>query len=456
MAGPFARIEALLGVPALAQVAEDSLRRLVEGGVREDSDLEFKESLYGGTEGERRSLAGDVAALANTVGGVLVLGVREQDGIARDLIPLELSEEEELRMRQVLASWAAPVPVLAAVHRVPGSKPGQGYFVIAVPRSPDRPHAVRVNEGLRYPVRNGPTTRFLSESEVADAYRNRFKIADEIVAQVKRVEDTGVARLDLSEFPWLVLSLVPDSPGEMELRHRTVRQLQEWVERYPYPLLSYVPLAQGQFRAYTGVRRVIASQVVDNQSGLSTYGHLELHTDGSGFAATPIWSARREEAELDLRIDDELLVGETAAMLDVLVAHATSNTHTSGTAVVRIRVISKVRSLSANVEFRPMRLTHSRGFASSGILSPYPCEEPTPSEHSVDLGAIRDSRQELLVSVRLILSDVFQAFGYPEILQIDAEGSLRWPYINNESRPRIRAWCETNGVTIVESTVEAP
>ncbi len=54
-------------------------------------------------------------------------------------------------------------------------------------------------------------------------------------------------------------------------------------------------------------------------------------------------------------------------MLDVLVAHATSNTHTSGTAVVRIRVISKVRSLSANVEFRPMRLTHSRGFASSGI-----------------------------------------------------------------------------------------
>jgi predicted HTH transcriptional regulator len=41
--------------------------------------LEFKGELYGGNDRAKRDLAGDVAALANTAGGVLLLGVTEDD-----------------------------------------------------------------------------------------------------------------------------------------------------------------------------------------------------------------------------------------------------------------------------------------------------------------------------------------------------------------------------------------
>ncbi|WP_146173749.1 hypothetical protein [Saccharothrix carnea] len=53
-------------------------------------------------------------------------------------------------------------------------RPGTGFILIAVPRSPLGPHAVVVNDSLRYPRRHGRMTTYLSESDVAQAHRDRF------------------------------------------------------------------------------------------------------------------------------------------------------------------------------------------------------------------------------------------------------------------------------------------
>ncbi|MEH0580084.1 RNA-binding domain-containing protein [Streptomyces canus] len=41
--------------------------------------MDLKGELYGGNDRAKRDLAGDAAALANTAGGVLLLGVAEDD-----------------------------------------------------------------------------------------------------------------------------------------------------------------------------------------------------------------------------------------------------------------------------------------------------------------------------------------------------------------------------------------
>ncbi|HEU4544490.1 MAG TPA: hypothetical protein VFR23_25395 [Jiangellaceae bacterium] len=63
-------------------------------------------------------------------------------------------------MRQIVASLTAGLP-LFDILTVPSSSNAAdtGFFVIAVPRSPNAPHAVRVNDDLRFPTRNGATTR---------------------------------------------------------------------------------------------------------------------------------------------------------------------------------------------------------------------------------------------------------------------------------------------------------
>lgn len=69
------RLEGLLG-GSLDAVTAASVRGLVEVGVAEAFDLDFKSTHYGRGDSEKRDLAGDVAALANTAGGLIVIGSR--------------------------------------------------------------------------------------------------------------------------------------------------------------------------------------------------------------------------------------------------------------------------------------------------------------------------------------------------------------------------------------------
>ena len=72
------RIDALLGV-RLEDVEYRHLRALVPAQVDEAFDLDFKAELYGHSDSEKHKLATDVAALANTAGGVLILGIAEDE-----------------------------------------------------------------------------------------------------------------------------------------------------------------------------------------------------------------------------------------------------------------------------------------------------------------------------------------------------------------------------------------
>jgi hypothetical protein len=77
-AGWSLRLVDLLGA-RLEEVVEKHLDRLVTGGVREDADLDFKQDRYGDTDQQRRELAGDLAAMGNGRGGLIVIGIRDDN-----------------------------------------------------------------------------------------------------------------------------------------------------------------------------------------------------------------------------------------------------------------------------------------------------------------------------------------------------------------------------------------
>lgn len=75
------RLEALLGA-SVDDLTSEHIRGLVSSAIQEDFDLDFKEALYGRGASDRRALAGDVEAMVNTSGGLIVIGIQE-DGQAR-------------------------------------------------------------------------------------------------------------------------------------------------------------------------------------------------------------------------------------------------------------------------------------------------------------------------------------------------------------------------------------
>ena len=124
------RIESLFGAPVDSLTAAH-VHGLVAAAVQEAFDLDFKAPLYGRGDSEKRALAGDVAALANTAGGVIVLGVAEDDHARAKAAPgVDLSDAEVSRMRQVVASLVAPMPVFD-VFTVPDTAGGTTPLRIA-------------------------------------------------------------------------------------------------------------------------------------------------------------------------------------------------------------------------------------------------------------------------------------------------------------------------------------
>ena len=68
---------------------------------------DFKQERYANSDPARRDLAGDVAAMANTRGGLIVIGIRDENDVAVELTLVPL--EKEARTRQIAVSNIAPI-----------------------------------------------------------------------------------------------------------------------------------------------------------------------------------------------------------------------------------------------------------------------------------------------------------------------------------------------------------
>src|SRR5690349_7316861 len=99
--------------------------------------IDYKAAHYSADQAGRAELAKDVAALANGIGGVLVLGLAEdrRSSIPSAVTPVELTDGKVRQIRQAIASNLRPTPriELFTKHDQPGSN--QGILLIAVPRS---------------------------------------------------------------------------------------------------------------------------------------------------------------------------------------------------------------------------------------------------------------------------------------------------------------------------------
>jgi predicted HTH transcriptional regulator len=80
--------------------------------------------------------------MANERGGVIIIGIRDENDVAVEVTPVELRDGEEARIRQIAAENIAPHLTFDVLVIENASGATHGYYLLIVSPSTLRPHAV--------------------------------------------------------------------------------------------------------------------------------------------------------------------------------------------------------------------------------------------------------------------------------------------------------------------------
>jgi len=169
---------------------------LVSNRVQESRSLEFKRDAVGRSDDQKREFLGDISALANTIGGDLVFGVEEDQGVAvaAEGVLLDDPDAEILRLENILRGGIEPrIPSLRC-HWVLGSS-GRGYIVIRVQKSWAAPHRVIANYKFF-----GRSDRSKYPLDVAEL-RAAFLLAESTTERMRSFVTTRASLLEAGDAP---------------------------------------------------------------------------------------------------------------------------------------------------------------------------------------------------------------------------------------------------------------
>lgn len=282
-----------LGEPP-CDLSYEIIRAARDQGVVESDGLDWKRTLPGKEPGDLDKFATDVAAMANTGGGIIVYGVAEEHGTsrAREIVGVDASDAAQRRLRQIANNRIDPI--VPGVEMVSLTGDGKSVLVLSVPRSPDAPHMIGQRESFRVPYRDGSKNEWMRERNIEHAYRQRFDRqhdqTERLVSMAKDIAD----HLEGSSKAWLsgvARPITPLTPLVKPLTRGQVRELLEAVLRYANQLvpqdrfgreLLLQSLGDAALNPRTGLRRWIISPLADyGPEPRAAYLLVELHGDGS-------------------------------------------------------------------------------------------------------------------------------------------------------------------------------
>jgi hypothetical protein len=442
------RIENILGT-TVNEAGYSAFESLVTNNVAEQLDLDFKKELYGRGDPDKRELAKDVAALANTTGGVIILGI-EENGLAQAFAApgVPIRDAEITRMHQIIGSLTAPVPVFTIRSVAKPGDPTHGFIVVSVQPGLYSPHAVIVNDGFRYPRRNGSTTRYLSEPEVATAYRERFA---RVAGQSGRARRLGTALeaglRPAADHAWVWVSMVPDVPGEMMLSQATFAEARAELSRDAFP--SIMRGSYSWHNVAVGVHKLVLSG--SPGTGPPQWLAAELHADGAGAFAMNArtharWPTPEDESGRRLLLHDEQAVNALMSGLRFLARHARDRCAAAGDVTISA-------SIAADREGRITWLATGRRAQAEDVIG-HPM--PTPghiAESAAPLDSVADDGPGLASAAGMLATELFQQFGLPEVGQVTPEGELRRPYWTSHLFQQVEQWAAASGVTVTDDTL---
>lgn len=436
---------------SLEAIDQAAIERLI--GYPETESIDFKREFPGQSPEEKKKLAANIVQFANSIGGLLVFGIDEKDGVADAIVPMAPDAtrgERAQRIDTIVADRIVP-HVTVGCHTV--NVDDGCVFVVSVPQSLASPHASKVNTGLYYVTRSGRAKRPMAEHEVAERYRARFdavaegrRLGNEIHARAlksPRIEPNtdGDGFADMR----VIVSAVPDHRGHVTMQRGLATEWEAPVlaELFDFPTYDRNDSLQLSPR--------YRSMALESRLPFSTSTVGELNLDGSAAIGQSlrasiepsgsnmfIASRNRPDGRVGL-VRDDYVVADLVNIVNVLCRHAlrcgaqgalvvTASLHMDDPDVVQLALLAR--------DVTPMqRVVHG------SVNSSNPTE---PIQRSIFPAAVVRDPAALLEAVRLVAGDLFSHFGIPEPHQFNDAGELKPDRFDAILAEPIRRWLQTH------------
>lgn len=451
------RLEELFGGALDSVCYADIVSLIGKQEAAEAEDLDYKQQHYSTDSKSREELAKDVASFANHLGGVIVIGMAEHRGVPSRAFDVDLGDQHLRDLQQRIASSTAPPMRWEPLRKENPANPGHGLLLIAVPPSPQAPHAITITPTkpstatLRYPRRAGTKTDWLTETYVANAYHQRFTAAAD---RRQRMRDIGhelvTAECDRDK-PHLLVTLVPDMPGRMRIN-------QESFTVYRKALQAAEPLLGLNEQPFQQISVGAHKLVLDSPRARSRSELVHLYDDGSGIWAQPIetWAGQDQDRHERVRfVEADLLVHRLMSALAFLASHARDRCGATGTAAIEVDFVAGMcfhpyAPPKPVIELRPRERTYLMSVTSP---APFPQGASTAFYARADITALiddlADARIGLVQASSPLADQLLHTFGIPEAHPLTPAGGIRASAWHIELREAITSWASTQGIPIV-------
>lgn len=286
-------------------LTDELLDAAVAANATETDDLDWKSELPPAKGLSQTDFPKDVAAMANSGGGLIVYGVRETGKAATERTDVgEISETFERSLHSAAITAISPPLFGLHVHRLASG--GNRAVVVEVPSSLDGPHLIYRNDYFGAPLRIDADTVWMKERQIEAMYRARFDERRRAADTLDTLYREASAGRDIASRAWLIAVAHPRIPRFSERMTRD--EARDVLSKTATLALTYAghggihPLASvDRKNPRPGLRRWVAVNTAETETSGWKESWISIHFDGSVTVATAVGGHHTSQGYLEGR-----------------------------------------------------------------------------------------------------------------------------------------------------------
>jgi hypothetical protein len=190
----------------LSEITEQDLQRLVDDEVQERDTIEYKSTMYGNSDEDKREMLRDITSMANHRGGYMIIGIEEdKEGIPVKLVGIDPGNHVERVTDSCLDNVDKRIIGLE-VKDVTLSSGGLAV-IVSIPESMTAPHMITYKGLNQFWKRHGRQKEKMTIDEIGEAFEKRLSNLN----RLDRFLFTRKAEIleSIGEKPYMVISSSP-------------------------------------------------------------------------------------------------------------------------------------------------------------------------------------------------------------------------------------------------------